>query len=101
MSTAKLFPREFVPVHSPRKWSFIPSFITCLKDLLHASIVLGAGNIVMSRTDTHPGLRGLKVLSKLRKMDVNSKQNKTKTKNVFEDRTLIFNPRFFSLIVFE
>lgn len=32
-----------------------------VKNLLHASIALGAGNTVVSRMDTHPGLRELKV----------------------------------------
>lgn len=35
--------------------------MSLLKYLLPAGIVLGAGDIVVSRMDTHPGLRELKV----------------------------------------
>ena len=61
MSIAELLPRKFVPIYMPKKSSFIPSFIPCLLNTCYMMvIILGAGNIVVSRMDTHPGLRKLK-----------------------------------------
>lgn len=71
-----------------------------IKYLIHASIVLGAGNIVVSKMDTHTGLRELEVRWGKWVLTPNKTKPKLKLKELFERKMLIFNPCF-SLILFE